>query len=130
MDNPFFPLNRLKTRFRLYLTFQTSTLPLSIISGLAFASLSIISATSSSLPEMNSTKELILAFWGSWLRLIPSFGLMCALFYKEMNAKEEYFFYYNRKIGKYELWIVTFLIDAFFCSIFYLITRICVHAWK
>ncbi len=73
----------------------------------AFAVLIVFSSTTKGIVES------IFAFFGC----IP-LGYFLGLLYKEMSLKGEYYFYYNRGIGRWELWIVSLLLSCSFvvCS--------------
>ena len=65
-----------------------------------------------------------------WLQLIPTVGLGFDYIYKELTRKEEYFFYYNQGIGKYQLWIVTFIVMFICCNLLNQIIELCTQALK
>ena len=65
-----------------------------------------------------------------WLQLIPTVGLGFDYIYKELTRKEEYFFYYNQGIGKYQLWIVTFIVMFICCNLLNQIIQLCIQALK
>ncbi len=67
---------------------------------------------------------------GLWLQLIPTVGLGFDYIYKELTRKEEYFFYYNQGIGKYQLWIVTFIVMFICCNLLNQIIELCTQALK
>ena len=82
-----------------------------------------------------SFSELLLYFSiidsiGLWLQLIPTVGLGFDYIYKELTRKEEYFFYYNQGIGKYQLWIVTFIVMFICCNLLNQIIELCTQALK
>jgi hypothetical protein len=59
---------------------------------------------------------------------ILTFGFVLSLFFKEVNAKNEYVFYFNNKISKIQLWVYswyfTFVCLAVCSFIFNLIKRL------
>jgi hypothetical protein len=59
---------------------------------------------------------------------ILSFGFVLSLFFKEVNAKNEYVFYFNNKISKIQLWIYswcfTFIFLVVCAFVFNLIKRL------
>ena len=95
-------LQRWKTQYRFYRTFFLSTLKFSVLIGFLFASFSA------------------LRFYVSIIDSI----------YKELTRKEEYFFYYNQGIGKYQLWIVTFIVMFICCNLLNQIIELCTQALK
>lgn len=40
-------------------------------------------------------------------------GFFISILLKEINSKNEYLFYYNNRISKLQLWIYSFIINAF-----------------
>ena len=102
-------------KVRLYFYFFKSTWLLSIIIGAG-----IIAASTAVSPM---PLENIFFF-------IPTLGLGIDLLYKELTNKEEYLFFNNQGIHKFQLWAVTLLLSAGSCLILYQIFRLCVHAWK
>ena len=102
-------LQRWKTQYRFYRTFFLSTLKFSVLIGFLFASFSA------------------LRFYVS---IIDSIGLGFDYIYKELTRKEEYFFYYNQGIGKYQLWIVTFIVMFICCNLLNQIIELCTQALK
>lgn len=115
MDN----LQRWKTQYRFYRIFFFSTLRFSVLIGFLFAFL--------------GSTVLYGGIIGSiqlWLRFIPTLGLGFDFIYKELTRKEEYFFYYNQGISKYQLWIVTFIVMFVGCNLLNLIIQLCAQALK
>lgn len=45
-------------------------------------------------------------------------GFCVSLFVKEVNSKNEYLFYFNNKISKFELWFYSWCLSLFFVIIF------------
>lgn len=94
-----------KNRTRFHLLFFRSTLGISI--PVAIAAIAMLMVSSSAVKNVGG---IISAF----LACIP-LGFLFDLLYKEMSRKGEYYFYYNRGIGRWELWIVSlFLSFSFF----------------
>ena len=112
-------LQRWKTQYRFYRTFFLSTLKFSVLIGFLFASFSALRFYVS-----------IIVSIGLWLQLIPTVGLGFDYIYKELTRKEEYFFYYNQGIGKYQLWIVTFIGMFICCNLLNQIIDLCTQALK
>ena len=112
-------LQRLKTQYRFYRTFFLSTLKFSVLIGFLFASFSALRFYVSIIDSI-----------GLWLQLIPTVGLGFDYIYKELTRKEEYFFYYNQGIGKYQLWIVTFIVMFICCNLLNQIIELCTQALK
>ena len=112
-------LQRWKTQYRFYRTFFLSTLKFSVLIGFLFASFSALRFYGN---IMDSVKL--------WFRLIPTVGLGFDYIYKELTRKEEYFFYYNQGIGKYQLWIVTFIVMFICCNLLNQIIELCTQALK
>ena len=110
-------LQRWKTQYRFYRTFFLSTLKFSVLIGFLFASFSALRFYVSIIDSI-----------GLWLQLIPTVGL--DYIYKELTRKEEYFFYYNQGIGKYQLWIVTFIVMFICCNLLNQIIELCTQALK
>ncbi|MBB1194707.1 hypothetical protein DNC80_13635 [Flavobacterium sp. SOK18b] len=52
------------------------------------------------------------------------FGFFISLLIKEVNAKNEYLFYYNNGISKIQLIVYGFLINFFFSMIFILVVNL------
>ena len=102
-------------KLRMYFYFFRSTWLLSILTGMGILA---VSTTVSPMPL-----ESIFFF-------IPTTGLGIDLLYKELTNKEEYLFFNNQGIHKFQLWAVTFLLSAVTCFILFQIFRLCVHAWK
>lgn len=115
MDN----LQRWKTQYRFYRTFFFSTLRFSVLIGFLFA---FLGSTIFYGGIIGSTQL--------WLRFIPTLGLGFDFIYKELTRKEEYFFYYNQGISKYQLWIVTFIVMFVGCNLLNLIIQLCAQALK
>ena len=112
-------LQRWKTQYRFYRTFFLSTLKFSVLMVFLFAffrSLRLFFRIIDSI--------------GLWLQLIPTVGLGFDYIYKELTRKEEYFFYYNQGIGKYQLWIVTFIVMFICCNLLNQIIELCTQALK
>ncbi|WP_278705404.1 hypothetical protein [Parabacteroides goldsteinii] len=116
-------LQRWKTQYRFYRTFFLSTLKFSVLISFLFASMGAI--TSIILYNGNIMDSVKL-----WFRLIPTVGLGFDYIYKELTRKEEYFFYYNQGIGKYQLWIVTFIVMFICCNLLNQIIELCTQALK
>ena len=114
-------LQRWKTQYRFYRTFFLSTLKFSVLVSFLFASMGAI--TSIILYNGNIMDSVKL-----WFRLIPTVGLGFDYIYKELTRKEEYFFYYNQGIGKYQLWIVTFIVMFICCNLLNQIIELCTHS--
>ena len=112
-------LQRWKTQYRFYRTFFLSTLKFSVLIGFLFASFSAL-----------RLYVRIIDSIGLWLQLIPTVGLGFDYIYKELTRKEEYFFYYNQGIGKYQLWIVTFIVMFICCNLLNQIIELCTQALK
>ena len=112
-------LQRWKTQYRFYRTFFLSTLKFSVLIGFLFASFSALRFYVSIIDSI-----------GLWLQLIPTVGLGFDYIYKELTRKEEYFFYYNHGIGKYQLWIVTFIVMFICCNLLNQIIELCTQALK
>ena len=112
-------LQRWKTQYRFYRTFFLSTLKFSVLIGFLFASISALRFYVSIIDSI-----------GLWLQLIPTVGLGFDYIYKELTRKEEYFFYYNQGIGKYQLWIVTFIVMFICCNLLNQIIELCTQALK
>ena len=112
-------LQRWKTQYRFYRTFFLSTLKFSVLIGFLFASFCALLFF-----------VRIIDSIGLWLQLIPTVGLGFDYIYKELTRKEEYFFYYNQGIGKYQLWIVTFIVMFICCNLLNQIIEQCTQALK
>ena len=112
-------LQRWKTQYRVYRTFFLSTLKFSVLIGFLFASFSALRFYVSMIDSIRL-----------WLQLIPTVGLGFDYIYKELTRKEEYFFYYNQGIGKYQLWIVTFIVMFICCNLLNQIIELCTQALK
>lgn len=112
-------LQRWKTQYRFYRTFFLSTLKFSVLIGFLFASVSALRFYVSMIDSIRL-----------WLQLIPTVGLGFDYIYKELTRKEEYFFYYNQGIGKYQLWIVTFIVMFICCNLLNQIIELCTQALK
>ena len=112
-------LQRWKTQYRFYRTFFLSPLKFSVLIGFLFASFSALRFYVSIIDSI-----------GLWLQLIPTVGLGFDYIYKELTRKEEYFFYYNQGIGKYQLWIVTFIVMFICCNLLNQIIEQCTQALK
>lgn len=112
-------LQRWKTQYRFYRTFFLSTLKFSVLIGFLFASFSAFRFYVSMIDSIRL-----------WLQLIPTVGLGFDYIYKELTRKEEYFFYYNQGIGKYQLWIVTFIVMFICCNLLNQIIELCTQALK
>lgn len=112
-------LQRRKTQYRFYRTFFLSTLKFSVLIGFLFASFSALRFYVSMIDSIRL-----------WLQLIPTVGLGFDYIYKELTRKEEYFFYYNQGIGKYQLWIVTFIVMFICCNLLNQIIELCTQALK
>ena len=112
-------LQRWKTQYRFYRTFFLSTLKFSVLIGFLFASFSALRLYVSMIDSIRL-----------WLQLIPTVGLGFDYIYKELTRKEEYFFYYNQGIGKYQLWIVTFIVMFICCNLLNQIIEQCTQALK
>ena len=112
-------LQRWKTQYRFYRTFFLSTLKFSVLIGFLFASFSALRF------YVSMTDSIRL-----WLQLIPTVGLGFDYIYKELTRKEEYFFYYNQGIGKYQLWIVKFIVMFICCNLLNQIIELCTQALK
>ena len=112
-------LQRWKTQYRFYRTFFLSTLKFSVLIGFLFASFSALRFY----VRMIDSIRL-------WLQLIPTVGLGFDYIYKELTRKEEYFFYYNQGIGKYQIWIVTFIVMFICCNLLNQIIELCTQALK
>ena len=112
-------LQRWKTQYRFYRTFFLSTLKFSVLIGFLFASFSALRFYVSMIASIRL-----------WLQLIPTVGLGFDYIYKELTRKEEYFFYYNQGIGKYQLWIVTFIVMFICCNLLNQIIELCTQALK
>ena len=112
-------LQRWKTQYRFYRTFFLSTLNFSVLIGFLFASFSAL-----------RFYVRMIDFIRLWLQLIPTVGLGFDYIYKELTRKEEYFFYYNQGIGKYQLWIVTFIVMFICCNLLNQIIELCTQALK
>ena len=112
-------LQRWKTQYRFYRTFFLSTLKFSGLIGFLFASFSALRFYVSMIDSIRL-----------WLQLIPTVGLGFDYIYKELTRKEEYFFYYNQGIGKYQLWIVTFIVMFICCNLLNQIIELCTQALK
>jgi hypothetical protein len=48
---------------------------------------------------------------------VLSFGFVLSLFFKEVNAKNEYVFYFNNKISKTQLWVYSWCFTFVFLVI-------------
>ncbi len=68
--------------------------------------------------------------WTSYFLSFIPYGLIIILFYKEMAHNEQYYFYYNQGITKYELWIVSFVLFGSLYIIFNSIVEICRYVLK
>ena len=112
-------LQRWKTQYRFYRTFFLSTLKFSVLIGFLFAFFSALRLFVSMIDSIRL-----------WLQLIPTVGLGFDYIYKELTRKEEYFFYYNQGIGKYQLWIVTFIVMFICCNLLNQIIELCTQALK
>ena len=112
-------LQRWKTQYRFYRTFFLSTLKFSVLIGFLVASFSALRFYVSMIDSIRL-----------WLQLIPTVGLGFDYIYKELTRKEEYFFYYNQGIGKYQLWIVTFIVMFICCNLLNQIIELCTQALK
>ena len=112
-------LQRWKTQYRFYRTFFLSTLKFSVLIGFLFASFRALRFYVSMIDSIRL-----------WLQLIPTVGLGFDYIYKELTRKEEYFFYYNQGIGKYQLWIVTFIVMFICCNLLNQIIELCTQALK
>lgn len=112
-------LQRWKTQYRFYRTFFLSTLKFSVLIGFLFASFSALRFYVGMIDSIRL-----------WLQLIPTVGLGFDYIYKELTRKEEYFFYYNQGIGKYQLWIVTFIVMFICCNLLNQIIELCTQALK
>ena len=112
-------LQRWKTQYRFYRTFFLSTLKFRVLIGFLFASFSALRFYVSMIDSIRL-----------WLQLIPTVGLGFDYIYKELTRKEEYFFYYNQGIGKYQLWIVTFIVMFICCNLLNQIIELCTQALK
>ena len=112
-------LQRWKTQYRFYRTFFLSTLKFSVLIGFLFASFSALRFYVSTIDSIRL-----------WLQLIPTVGLGFDYIYKELTRKEEYIFYYNQGIGKYQLWIVTFIVMFICCNLLNQIIELCTQALK
>lgn len=112
-------LQRWKTQYRFYRTFFLSTLKFSVLIGFLSASFSALRFYVSMIDSIRL-----------WLQLIPTVGLGFDYIYKELTRKEEYFFYYNQGIGKYQLWIVTFIVMFICCNLLNQIIELCTQALK
>ena len=112
-------LQRWKTQNRIYRTFFLSTLKFSVLIGFLFASFSALRFYVSMIDSIRL-----------WLQLIPTVGLGFDYIYKELTRKEEYFFYYNQGIGKYQIWIVTFIVMFICCNLLNQIIELCTQALK
>lgn len=112
-------LQRWKTQYRFYRTFFLSTLKFSVLISFLFASFSALRFYVSMIDSIRL-----------WLQLIPTVGLGFDYIYKELTRKEEYFFYYNQGIGKYQLWIVTFIVMFICCNLLNQIIELCTQALK
>ena len=112
-------LQRWKTQYRFYRTFFLSTLKFSVLIGFLFASFSALRFYVSMIDSIRL-----------WLQLIPTVGLGFDYIYKELTHKEEYFFYYNQGISKYQLWIVTFIVMFICCNLLNQIIEQCTQALK
>ena len=112
-------LQRWKTQYRFYRTFFLSTLKFSVLIGFLFASFNALRFYFSMIDSIRL-----------WLQLIPTVGLGFDYIYKELTRKEEYFFYYNQGIGKYQLWIVTFIVMFICCNLLNQIIELCTQALK
>ena len=112
-------LKRWKTQYRFYRTFFLSTLKFCVLIGFLFASFSALLFYVSMIDSIRL-----------WLQLIDTVGLGFDYIYKELTRKEEYFFYYNQGIGKYQLWIVTFIVMFICCNLLNQIIEQCTQALK
>lgn len=112
-------LQRWKTQYRFYRIFFFSTLKFSVLVSFLFAFMG-------SLVFYDGIAESLKL----WLRLIPTIGLGFDFIYKELTRKEEYFFYYNQGIGKYQLWGVTFIVMFIGCNLLNQIIQLCIQALK
>ncbi|MCD8270254.1 MAG: hypothetical protein LUD46_18625 [Parabacteroides sp.] len=112
-------LQRWKIQYRFYRTFFFSTLKTSVLMGFLYTFLGGL-----------VSYEGIIDSITLWLRFIPTVGLGFDLIYKELIRKEEYFFYYNQGIGKYQLWVVTFIVMFICCNLLNQIIQLCVQALK
>lgn len=57
---------------------------------------------------------------------VLTFGFVLSLFFKEVNAKNEYVFYFNNQISKMQLWIYSWCFTFLFlavCSFVYNLIR-------
>ena len=112
-------LQRWKTQYRFYGKFFHITLNSCVLMVFLFASFSAL-----------LFYVRIIDSIGLWLQLIPTVGLGFDYIYKELTRKEEYFFYYNQGIGKYQLWIVTFIVMFICCNLLNQIIELCTQALK
>ncbi len=113
-------LQRWKTQYRFYRTFFSQYIKIQCpLIGFLFASFSALRFYVSMIDSIRL-----------WLQLIPTVGLGFDYIYKELTRKEEYFFYYNQGIGKYQLWIVTFIVMFICCNLLNQIIELCTQALK
>lgn len=110
----------MKNRIRFYFCFFRSTMPLTVLSGIAI-SLSRLYFY----PVGQHVLEVI-----SICIFVMPLGLVFDFLYKEMVQKDEYYFYYNQCIRKIELWGVSLFIWCILCQIINIIYLLCVNAWK
>lgn len=57
---------------------------------------------------------------------VLTFGFVLSLFFKEVNAKNEYVFYFNNQISKIQLWIYSWCFTFIFlavCSFVFNLTK-------
>ena len=112
-------LQRWKTQYRFYRTFFQSKLNFCDLMVFLFAYFRALLLFVSLIDSIRL-----------WLQLIPTVGLGFDYIYKELTRKEEYFFYYNQGIGKYQLWIVTFIVMFICCNLLNQIIEQCTQALK
>jgi hypothetical protein len=48
---------------------------------------------------------------------VLTFGFVLSLFFKEVNAKNEYVFYFNNKISKLQLWVYSWCFTFVFLTV-------------
>lgn len=96
-----------KRELRLYWFFFRSTLTITLIVALAVAFLRYAVASD----------HAVMMLFNLYAGSLP-IGLLMDYLYKELSFKEQYYFFYNRGMGKLRLWVAVALIYLLFYFLF------------
>ena len=75
--------------------------------------LTIFEFYKSTLPINLAISILPLIFGGidTFISVFLTIGFFSSIFFKELNSKHEYLFYYNNTISKIQLWLISYIFN-------------------